>query len=310
MRRGTPPPTKSSKRADGAAGQDFNRMWGILTHIVAPTTFVAAIMVYFGEVSTNKMYASLGVDQSMLGLSYQEYALRSVPSAIEPLVLVLVVILAMALTAPSAHLWLTRFLTGRRTATLWTVAVVAAFGVAGVVVGMIGMSGQMRLTHFVTQICLGLGAVVLVYSAALYNRVNPRRPASSTDQVLGRTICIALILILLLWSVAAFARQRGVEEAKKYWTSQKGLPSTVVYAARRLYLEGPGITETTLPDPNAMFPYRYTGLRLLTHSNERYFLLPDCWSTSPGARVIALPANDSLRLEFSVIKIQPACPSS
>lgn len=299
-----PPPMNTSARNDGEAGQDFTRVWPVLAHIVTPTTLVTAIMMYFGAVRTNAMYGRLGVDSSMLGLPFQEYVLRSVTLTIEPLVLVLVV----ALIAPPVHVWLTRSVAGHHTATMRMVAIVAVLGVAGAMVGVMGMAGWVGLPPFVMPICLGLGVFVLVYSASLYRRVNPQRTTSPTDQIVQRTVCAVLLLLLLLWSVTEFAEQRGWEAADQYRADPGMLPNTVVYATRRLYLEGPGITETTLPDPNAMFRYRYTGLRLLIHSNRRYFLLPACWTTSPWARAIALPADDSLRLEFFLINVLPECP--
>ncbi|MFG1694057.1 hypothetical protein [Nonomuraea sp. NPDC049309] len=110
------------------------------------------------------------------------------------------------------------------------------------------------------------------------------------------------------WSVTEYAQQRGREAADRYWADPGRLPSTVVYAVRRLFLEGPGITGTVLADPNAMYRHRCTGLRLLIHSNQRYFLLPACFATSPWARAIALPADASLRLELHMLKIPPECP--
>jgi hypothetical protein len=304
----TPPPMHMSDRDGGAGGQDVTRVLGNLTHILAPTSFVVAIMMYFGAVRTNTMYGRLGIDQSMLGLSYQDYVLRSAAPIIESLVLVLVAALVMALIAPPVHMRLIQSVAGHRTAAIRTLAVVSVFGVAGAAVGVLGMASWVNLPRFVMQVCLGLGALVLVYSASLYRRVDPRRTASATDQTIRRGVCMALLLILLLWSVAAFAQQQGQELANQYRANPRTLPSTVVYAARRLFLEGPGITETTLPDPKAMFRYRYTGLRLLIHSNRRYFLLPDCWATSLSTRVIALPATDLLRLEFLVLQVPPACP--
>lgn len=67
-------------KPDDEQGGDLRRLWNVLAHVVTPTTFVAALMIYFGSVRTNTMYRSLGVDQSLLGLSLQDYALRSVGS--------------------------------------------------------------------------------------------------------------------------------------------------------------------------------------------------------------------------------------
>ncbi|MFB9200144.1 hypothetical protein ACFFV7_02970 [Nonomuraea spiralis] len=300
-----PHPTGDPAGGDGGAGQDLSRMWTVLAHVVTPTTLVTAILVYFGAVRANTMYGRLGVDQSMLGLSLQDYALRSVTLTIEPLIVVLVA----ALIAPPVHAWLARTAERHRTAAKWAIRGAAVLGTGCAAVGIAGMAGWVELPPFGMPFCLGLGVFVLVYGASLHQRLNPRRTSSATEQIVRRTVCMTLLLVLLLWVITEFAESRGRAAADLYRLDPGRLPSTVVYATRRLYLEGPGITETTLPDPNAMYRYRYTGLRLLIHSNQRYFLLPACWATDPWARAIALPADDSLRLEFGVLKMPPDCPS-
>ncbi len=299
-----PPPTDGPGGDDTGPAQDLTRVWSVLAHVVTPTTFVAAVMMYVGAVRANTMYAGLGIEQSMLGLSFQEYVLRSVAPAIEPLILLLV----LALIAPTAHRWLLRSADRHRTATTRVITVMAVLGTVSVAVGIVAMASWWRAPFYVVPFCLGIGVFVLVYGDSLRRRIHPRPASSSADQLVRRTVCAALLLVLLLWAVTLYAQRRGAEAALQYRVDSAGLPSTVVYAARRLHLEGPGIKETELPDPAAMYRYRYAGLRLLIHSNQRYFLLPACWASDPWARAIALPADGSLRLEFSVRRTRPECP--
>ncbi|MEV4369367.1 hypothetical protein AB0J71_20010 [Nonomuraea sp. NPDC049637] len=323
-----PPPAAAPPDDDAGTGQDVSRLWRILAHVVTPTTFIAAIMVYFGAVRTNTMYARLGVDQSMLGLSLQDYALRSVTLAAEPLILVLVA----ALVAPPAHAWLTRSAERHPAFAKWAVRVMAVLGAAGAALGIgslagwrlmppyaslgewrslppyAGVAGWRPLPAYAMPLCLGLGVFLLVYCSSLRRRLDPRHAPAATDQLVRRTLCMALLLFLLLWAITLFAQSRGEREANRTLAGMRRLPSTVVYAARRLNLEGPGITETALPDPAAMYRFRYTGLRLLINSNQRYFLLPACYMSDPSARAIALPADDSLRLEFGLFRVPSDCP--
>ncbi|MFI7689787.1 hypothetical protein ACIBQ6_11985 [Nonomuraea sp. NPDC049655] len=299
-----PPPAAEPPDDDGGTGQDVSRLWRILAHVVTPTTFIAAIMVYFGAVRTNTMYARLGVDQSMLGLSLQDYALRSVTLAAEPLILVLVT----ALVAPPAHAWLTRSAERHRAFARWAVRIMAVLGAAGAAVGIASLAGWRPLPPYAMPLCLGLGVFLLVYGSSLRQRLDARLTPSATDRLVRRTLCTALLLFLLLWGITLFAQSRGEREADRTLADMRRLPNTVVYAARRLNLQGPGITETALPDPGAMYRFRYAGLRLLINSNQRYFLLPACWMSDLSARAIALPADDSLRLEFGVFRMPPDCP--
>jgi hypothetical protein len=240
----------------------------------------------------------------MLGLSLQDYALRSVTLAAEPLILVLVA----ALVAPPVHTWLTWSAERHRSIAKWAIRAMAVLGIAGTAVGIASRAGWKPLPSYAMPLYLGLGIFLLVYGSSLRQRLDSRITPSTTDQVVRRTLCIALLLFLLLWGITLFAQSRGEREANKRLADMSRLPSTVVYAPRCLNLEGPGIRETALPDPQAMYRYRYTGLRLLINSNQRYFLLPACLMTDPSARAIALPADDSLRLEFGVFKMAPDCP--
>ena len=74
-------------------------------------------------------------------------------------------------------------------------------------------------------------------------------------------------------------------------------PSAVVYSAKRLQLDSPGVRETALQDPDAAYRFRYSGLKLVLRSNDKYFLLPAGWS-GPDGSIIVLPDSEALRVEF------------
>ncbi len=59
-----------------------------------------------------------------------------------------------------------------------------------------------------------------------------------------------------------------------------------------------GVHEAQLRGADAAYRYRYSGLRLLAWSNNRYFLLPDGWSSADQITII-LPDSDNLRVEFT-----------
>ncbi|MBB3730381.1 hypothetical protein [Nonomuraea dietziae] len=294
----------------GDVGQDVAGLWSLLAHVVTPTTIIAGLLVYFGSVRTNTTFSSLGVDQSLLGLSIQDYALRSVGSTIEPLAMVL---LALLIALP-AHALLVRHMAAHQAVMRWFVIELGLFGFAAVLVGVLGTVGwvELRVRAPVAPICVALGVLALGYSASLHAMIDPR-PAghtaeSATVRAVRRAVFVALLALLLLWSVAVYAQLRGAAAAEQLRSDPTRLPGVVIYAPQRLYLEGLGITESPLPDTAAKFHYRYAGLRLLIRSNQRYFLLPACWATTPQARAIALPDDPSIRLEFFRVTTHPACP--
>ncbi|QGZ52628.1 hypothetical protein GPZ77_33930 [Streptomyces sp. QHH-9511] len=84
----------------------------MLATLLAPTTFIGALLLYFGFAYTDALYAHFGVDAATLGFSTQDYALRSAGALYVPagaaltiaLVAVLVYYAARALGARSGRL--------------------------------------------------------------------------------------------------------------------------------------------------------------------------------------------------------------
>ncbi|MFI7704201.1 hypothetical protein [Nonomuraea sp. NPDC049480] len=298
--------TTPERDDEPAAGQDFARVWRVLAHIVTPSTVVAALMIYVGAVRVNTLYRTLGVHPTMLDLSYQEYALHSASSLTEPVALILLVILVVL----PAHALLARFVAGHRTATMRAIAVLTVLGAAGALAGLLGAAGWLRPpTHApVVPMGLGLSVFALGYAASLYAKVKPRPGHSPTGWVVQRTVFVALLMVLLLWSLTVLTQTRAQEAVDNLRHQSWTLPGAVVYTPQRLHLAGAGITETPLPGQNAMYRYRYSGLSLLIHSNGKYFLLPACWPMTWPIQAIALPADGSLRLEFFSHTVPPACP--
>jgi hypothetical protein len=58
-----------------------------------------------------------------------------------------------------------------------------------------------------------------------------------------------------------------------------------------------GIEEQEVNTTEKSYRYRYSGLKFLTHANDKYFLLPDRWSASDPVTII-IPENDTIRVEM------------
>ncbi|MFI6739085.1 hypothetical protein ACIBI9_39695 [Nonomuraea sp. NPDC050451] len=285
----------------------------ILAQIVAPTTFLASVLMYLGTIRLNAMYSKLGVNTSMLSFTFQESVMSSVKVADEPLVLFLLALLMVILLAPFVHEWLFRSTAWHRTATIRALRVLIVLGSASLVVALAAMADWPECWHppvFVKPLFLVLGTILLVSSFYLKTTLKSGPVVSTTARIVQRTVLAALLLVPVLWFVDEHAREVGGREAEKILAHpEQTLVTVVVYAAQRLNLDGPGIKEKALTDPNAGFRYQYTGLRLLIQSNRQYFLVPVCWgATTPGARAIVLPADGSIRLETLNVKTKPSCP--
>src|ERR1051326_9200467 len=63
----------------------WERWYKVATSFVAPATFVTALLFYFGYVSSRSQYAYFGVDVDTIGLSTQDYVMRSPQPLLVPL---------------------------------------------------------------------------------------------------------------------------------------------------------------------------------------------------------------------------------
>jgi hypothetical protein len=105
-----------------------------------------------------------------------------------------------------------------------------------------------------------------------------------------------LVVLSLFWAATDYARAYGRGRAVAYARDLAVRPGVVAYSAERLFLQGPGVREAALP-AGQHASYRYSGLRLLTETNGRLFLLPAGWTTTNGTAIVL--AGDKLRVEFT-----------
>jgi hypothetical protein len=295
--------------ASGAATRPtagLERALQVVASIAAPITVLSALLFYFGWIRTNALFQHFGVDAAVLGFSTQDYVLRSVEALYVPL--------GTLLVAGLASLWAhglvaTLLATHRRLKALRRAAVVLglvglalfARGVAGVILPRLS-----RNDFLTTPLCLGLGAAIGAYSRWLSLRLqeilgrgrDATQPGESWSNAVNLVLVILLVVLSLFWAATNYAQAVGRGRAASFARGLAGRPGVVVYSVDRLFLQGPGILETTLPaDPHASYHYRYSGLRLLTESRGRVFLLPEGW-TPAGGSTIMLDDSNKVRVEF------------
>ena len=276
----------------------------VVTAIVAPTTLLTALLFYFGWIRTNALFQYFGVDATLLGFSTQDYLLRSSEALYVPLGTLLVVGLAAVWLHSVAAGWLA---SDRRLELLRGIAV--ALAVAGLALFARGVAGVAlpwlsRSDFLVTPICLGLGATLGAYGRWLWLRRrevlgdgrDAIRPGWAGTASL--VLVVLLVVVALFWATTNYARAYGRGRAAEFARVLAVRPGVVVYSADRLFLQGPGVVETTLPaERHTSYRYRYSGLRLLTESRGRLFLLPAGWTRTDGSAIV-LTSSDKLRMEF------------
>ena len=267
--------------ADPDPERDGGRLRSVLetaTLVLAPTTVITALLFYFGWAQTSALFGRLGIDQSALGFTVQDYMLRSVNSTFRPLS----VVLLAAVAGLSAHIALTRAMaTPGQGGLAWRVWPVPT--VVGGLLLLAGLSGLWGLARYrvdfpVVPLSLGAGLGLLAYGAYLRGQAPERRAATAavprTLLAARRTVVAIFVLVMLFWSVAVYAQARGVREAGRVAATISRRPDVTVYSARRLQLAGPTIRETELRGPDTAYRFRYTGLKLVVRSGGKWFLLP------------------------------------
>lgn len=284
--------------------------------LVAPTTLVTALLYYFGWARTSTQADVLGLNDSLLGLSSNDYLLRSIDPMYWPIFVgVLVALVGLALHAALLS-WLTpapaaavdgpvAALDGRRRRVLTGICVaLAVVGVGALVLGVLGnnVAAPSRAVSLWSPPCVTASIVLLAYALHLTGRFlvgvpqRSRRPEVRQVGFLASVFVVVLLLLSLFWSVARYAEIKGIDLALVVESRLDTLPDAVVYSARRLHLPD-AAQETALASPeDSAYRFRYSELKLLFRSGGRVFLRPSDPALSHVNVVI--PESDELRFEF------------
>jgi hypothetical protein len=258
--------------------------------IVGQAAFLTALLYYFGWVRTGAIFSYFGIDQGMLKYSSQDYLLRSAGIAFKPAVLLLL---------SAAILYGYRFAlkaisrkgprVGRalQAVTIIFAAALLAIG-GGRVFGILSVGAPLF-----NAVALAAGAAVAEIAASVAPASSTSRPAVMVRQAM----ILGLVIVGSFWACAIYAQNIGTRLAIGWAGNLQARPSVVIYSADDLRLSGEGVVTTKLGESGLRF--RYSGLRLLIYSNERWFLLPENWHRSEQTPAIVLRDSTTIRVEMS-----------
>ena len=308
--------------ADGQPGGQVERWLSVATTVIAPATVLSALLFYFGYVSARAQYDYFGVDVDTIGLSTQDYVMRSP----QPLLVPLLVLTVLAVLVLLVHAAIGQRIAATDPGVLPRLARYRQLARRTVLAGLLLLGGGMVLLFcypylrewplfaLVTPVLIGGGAAVAGYGARIQSRLQPPRPAPEPDDearstrahadnslvALQRSAGGALALVVLaniFWATATIAQWSGRGLAHYSASHLDRLPSTILDTHERLFLRSPGIEETALPAaPGQTFHYRYRHLRLLIEGKDRMFLVPDHWSASNSTLIV--PLDGTVRVQF------------
>ena len=254
--------------------------------IVAPVTLLSALLFYFGYVSARSQYEYFGIDVDTIGLSTQDYVMRSPQPLLVPLLGITLLAVAGLLLHNALHPTPTALRRAARIAVL--ILILGAIGLLAYPV-----IGGIPYYALIVPAVIGLSAAALAYLTYLRRKADP---TVGPQRVLIALLAIATITCAF-WATATTAQYSGRGLAKSEARHLNRFPVVILDTKERLALRSPGIEETTLrPGTGQTFNYRYRGLRLLVVGQNRLFLVPQTWTASNTT--VVLPLDDSIRVQF------------
>ncbi|TCO35730.1 hypothetical protein EV652_101615 [Kribbella steppae] len=251
-----------------------------------PVTLITALLFYFGYVSARSQYEYFGIDVDTIGLSTQDYVMRSP----QPLLVPLLVITLLAVAGLLLHNAIHPTETGVRRAARATVGLLL-FGVAALLA--FPLIGHLPYYALFVPGVIGLASATLAYLTYLRRQVSPH--------VGGQRTLIALLVVVTVicafWATATTAQYTGRGLAKADAEDLDKFPVVILDTKEKLALRSPGLEETALrAGAGQTFNYRYRGLRLLIVGENRLFLVPQQWTASNTTVVV--PLDSSIRVQF------------
>ncbi|WP_200918492.1 hypothetical protein [Leifsonia sp. Leaf264] len=297
----TPSPSPKEETA-APAGAQFERWTGFIGNVVAPATLIGALLFYFGYVSSRAQFDYFGVDVDVIGLSTQDYVMRSP----QPLLVPVLVLTLLGAGLIALHAGLRRRLASPRLRSGIRGAIIVGLivlAVGLVLVFLYPVIGAWAYYPLVAPLVLAVGAALTAYGLGTL-RVMERDAATASGAPPPRLGVIVLlwatVAAALFWATATVAQWSGLGLAQAQARHLDELPSVIVDTQQRLYLpEQTGVHEVALPGAeDDRFRYRYWGLRLLIVGDDRMFLVPDTWSNRDTTLVVPLDGSTRVQFQF------------
>ncbi len=291
--------------ADPTAAEEptalLERVLSLGGRIIAPATVISTLLFYFGYVSSRSQYDYFGLDVDVIGLSTQDYVMRSP----QPLLVPLLVLTLLGAGASAGHAVLRRRagrtsglrFVARRMLLVGSVVLVAGlvllFGYAGI--------GRWPLYGLITPLVLAVGSASTAYGLGTLRWLDERDPARRTRLGPGGVVILLWVAVAagLFWGTATVAQWSGRGLAGEQAQRLDELSSVIVDSKQRLFLPADaGVRERDLTGAATDQPYRfrYSNLRLLIQGDGAMFLVPGTWS--PAATTIMLPVDGDVHVQF------------
>lgn len=277
--------------------EQFTRWLAVGSSIIAPATLLTAMLFYFGYVSSRAEFRYFGLDVDTIGLSTNDFVMRSPQVLLVPVLAVALAAIALLLI----HVRLRRDPPATRTVGVGMLLALVVLAIGLLLVLTYRWLGRWPQYALVTPLLIGTGSAVLAYTFWM-----PTAPAwilgSHDDRARWvRPVVTALALVVaatcMFWATATLAEWTGRDNGRQTARDLDALPAVILDTKERLFLTDGIVEESVLPDASPDgFRFRYRGLRLLIQGEDHMFLVPDQWSSSNST--LALPVDGGGRVQF------------
>jgi hypothetical protein len=268
--------------------------------VLAPITVITALLASFGYARTRAFYGYFGIGPGVLDLPVEAYVLRSAGVAFgggAALVAISVVLLALDQGLHRLREWKPSW-----RAPLLRAAVL--IGLVATVGGLFFALGGYRppaVPPLAPPVLLAVGSATtlrwLLIAQAEHSAIAerprpfPRRAALSA--------LVSATLIAVFWATTIYAEDVGRKSAIVADQSTVELPLVTVFSNDFIDLPTDPRYTDKVALPGEPIRYRYGGLRLLTFSNDRWFLISGRYNSDYKSSVIVLRDSESMRVQIA-----------
>ncbi|GAA2902827.1 hypothetical protein GCM10010472_71290 [Pseudonocardia halophobica] len=265
----------------------------LLSSFLTPLTVLTGLLVYVGWVRTRAFYDWFGVKSGLLGFSPQDLTLQSADVGSAS-----VFVLALVCCALVTVDWVISLVLAREELGVWGRRIRLGLAGVGIVLVVVALLTA-RAYAVIAAVPPIAGAGLLALGATMLLRFGagvPGRPAP-----LPRAAAVVGVLVLALsafWAATTYARTLGTGAARDLAADPGSMPLVTIYSEKPIDLSGGSlVTAARVPNSDGGPTYRYTGPRLLTYSNDRWFLVTDLGEAGYRPAVVVVHDEEAVRVE-------------
>ena len=133
---------------------------------------------------------------------------------------------------------------------------------------VVGVSYALRLPMLPMALPLRAASVAFFVGTLILLRSSAR-----LTRRFGRTLLVGALALSVFWITTQYAESEGRQFAKQVDDSPAHLPLATIYSAKYLDLPGSAVILTVEESSSGPPLYRYSGLRVLAFSADRWFLI-------------------------------------